>query len=169
MTKYVLDANVFIEAKNRYYGMDFCPAFWEWLLEKHRADQAFSIKSVHDELTQEATNEEDEDDLSKWVKADGSCLFLPHDPKMVGQFPTVATWANGQSYTASAVSTFLGCADMYIVAHALAHSRTVVTHEKTSISVKKLKVPDACNGLGVKCVTLFDMLRTEGAKFVLAK
>jgi len=23
---YLLDANVFIEAKNRYYGLDFCPA-----------------------------------------------------------------------------------------------------------------------------------------------
>ena len=30
---YILDANVFIEAKNRRYGLDFCPAFWEWLIE----------------------------------------------------------------------------------------------------------------------------------------
>ena len=27
--RYLLDANVFIEAKNRYYGFDFCPAFWD--------------------------------------------------------------------------------------------------------------------------------------------
>jgi hypothetical protein len=26
---YVLDANIFIEAKQRYYGLDFCPAFWD--------------------------------------------------------------------------------------------------------------------------------------------
>ncbi|MDR1451520.1 MAG: DUF4411 family protein [Helicobacteraceae bacterium] len=31
MTPYVLDTNVFIQAKNRYYGMDFCPAFWDFL------------------------------------------------------------------------------------------------------------------------------------------
>lgn len=30
--QYLLDANVFIEAKNRYYGFDFCPAFWNWLI-----------------------------------------------------------------------------------------------------------------------------------------
>ena len=29
MTVYLLDANVFIQAKNLHYGFDFCPAFWE--------------------------------------------------------------------------------------------------------------------------------------------
>jgi len=29
---YLLDANVFIQAKNLYYGLDFCPAFWLELL-----------------------------------------------------------------------------------------------------------------------------------------
>ena len=30
MTTYLLDSNVFIQAKNLYYGFDFCPAFWDW-------------------------------------------------------------------------------------------------------------------------------------------
>ena len=34
---YLLDANVFIQAKNLHYGLDFCPAFWEWLAEKNAA------------------------------------------------------------------------------------------------------------------------------------
>lgn len=25
---YLLDADVLIQAKNRHYGFDFCPAFW---------------------------------------------------------------------------------------------------------------------------------------------
>jgi hypothetical protein len=29
---YLLDANVFISAKNLHYGLDFCPAFWDWLI-----------------------------------------------------------------------------------------------------------------------------------------
>ncbi len=28
---YLLDANVFIQAKNLHYGFDFCPAFRDWL------------------------------------------------------------------------------------------------------------------------------------------
>ena len=30
---YLLDANVFIAAKNLHYGFDFCPAFWDWLCQ----------------------------------------------------------------------------------------------------------------------------------------
>ena len=30
---YVLDSNTFIEAKNRYYGFDIVPSFWNKLLE----------------------------------------------------------------------------------------------------------------------------------------
>ena len=29
---YLLDSNVFIQAKNCHYGFDFCPAFWDWLV-----------------------------------------------------------------------------------------------------------------------------------------
>ena len=35
MTRYLLDANVFIQAKNLHYGFDFCPAFWDWLVDRN--------------------------------------------------------------------------------------------------------------------------------------
>jgi len=53
------------------------------------------------------------------------------------------------------------------VAHALAYGQTVVTHEVASTSTKKIKIPDACIGLGIKCMTPFEMLRRERARFVL--
>ncbi len=34
---YLLDANVFMTAKNLHYGFDFCPAFWEWIVREHQA------------------------------------------------------------------------------------------------------------------------------------
>ena len=34
---YLLDANVFIQAKNLHYGLDFCPAFWQWLIDNNQA------------------------------------------------------------------------------------------------------------------------------------
>ena len=37
MTRHLLDANVFIQAKNLHYGFDFCPAFWHWLVEGNGA------------------------------------------------------------------------------------------------------------------------------------
>lgn len=38
-----------------------------------------------------------------------------------------------------------------------------MTHEIPSNSTKKIKIPDACIGLGIKCITPYEMLRTERA------
>ena len=43
---YLLDANVFMSASNLHYGLDFCPAFWEWLIESNDAARVFSIEKV---------------------------------------------------------------------------------------------------------------------------
>ncbi len=32
---YLLDANVLIAAKRLHYGFDFCPAFWDWLVQQN--------------------------------------------------------------------------------------------------------------------------------------
>ena len=47
---YLLDADVFIRAKNLHYGFDFCPAFWEWLIAENAAGTVFSIEKVGDEV-----------------------------------------------------------------------------------------------------------------------
>lgn len=158
---YLLDANVFIQAKRLHYGMDFCPAFWEWLIARNAADEVFSIEKVGDELLAGA------DELADWADDRGADFFLKPDPTLLTALPTVSAWAAGQGYEPAAVNTFLLVADYYLVAHALAHGHTVVTHEIASTSTKKIKIPDACIGLGIKCVTPYEMLRTERARFVL--
>lgn len=45
---YLIDTDIFIAAKNLHYGMDFCPAFWEWLVESNYAGKLLSIEAVHD-------------------------------------------------------------------------------------------------------------------------
>jgi hypothetical protein len=44
----------------------------------------------------------------------------------------------------------------------------VVTHEVVAHSTKKIKIPNACLGVGVRYVTPFEMLRAERARFVIA-
>jgi len=58
-------------------------------------------------------------------------------------------------------------ADYYLVAQAYAGKYIVVTHEIPSASTRKIKIPDACIGLGIKGMTPFEMLRHERARFVL--
>jgi len=60
--RYVLDANAFIEAKNRYYGLDICPGFWDALIAQHDAKQIFSIDRIRAELA------EQDDEIKDWVK-----------------------------------------------------------------------------------------------------
>ena len=69
MTDYILDSNVFIQAKNLHYGFDFCPAFWEWLILQNAAGKVASIEKVADEL------QSMDDELSEWAKARGMASF----------------------------------------------------------------------------------------------
>lgn len=159
---YLLDANVFIQAKNLHYGLDFCPAFWDWLIQQNEAGIVFSIEKVADEI--HAGN----DELGGWAEDRGKDFFLAPDQKLLSVLGAVSTWATSQDYDQAAVSTFLQIADYYLVAHALAHGFTVVTHEIAAASTKKIKIPNACVGLSIKCMTPFEMLRREQARFVLA-
>jgi hypothetical protein len=159
---YLLDANVFIQAKNLQYGFDFCPAFWDWLVMKHAAGSIFSIRQVGEELRT------GEDDLADWAHSRGEAFFLPPDNAVVAAAATVSAWVAGQKYEPVAVNTFLQVADYWLVAFALAAGHTVVTHEVPANSARKIKVPNVCVGLGVRFVTPYQMLRLERARFVLA-
>lgn len=152
---------MFIRAKNLHYGLDFCPAFWEWLIHSNTARRVFSIEKVGDEI------EAGDDDLAAWAAKRGPGFFLRPDPAIVPALGKVSSWATGQRYEPAAVSTFLQVADYYLVAHALAHGHTLVTHEIASASTKRIKIPNACIGLGVKCMTPYEMLRIERARFIL--
>ena len=160
---YLLDANVFIQAKNLHYGLDFCPAFWDWLIAGNVAGRVFSIEKVGDEIAA------GEDDLSEWAVARGAEFFLRPESRMLSVLGRVSLWATTQSYDPAAVSTFLQVADYYLVAQALALEYTVVTHEVAASSTKRIKIPNACIGLGIKCMTPYEMLRRERARFVLGR
>lgn len=159
---YLLDANVFISAKNLHYGFDFCPAFWNWLVREHAAGKVFSIEKVGDELAS------GQDDLSQWAAALSGSFFRKLDAATLPALATIANWVNGNpNYTAAAKNTFLQIADYYLVAQALAGAHVVVTHERPNNSMQTVKIPSVCLGVGVTCVTPFEMLRHERARFVL--
>lgn len=158
---YLLDANVFIQAKNLHYGLDFCPAFWDWLIVNNKSNRVFSIEKVEDEINAGA------DELATWAAQRGNGFFLKPDATILPALSSVSTWASSQRYEPVAVSTFLQVADYYLVAHALASGHTVVTHEKVHISTKKIGIPNVCIDMGIKCMTPYEMLRHERARFIL--
>ncbi len=159
---YLLDANVFIQAERLHYGMDFCPAFWDWLLEKNEAGRVFSIEKVESELLA------GDDELTVWTQDRSDSFFIPPDDKVLASLQSVSQWVMSQHYDASAISVFFQAADYYLVAHALGRQYVVVTHERPSDG-KKVKIPNVCIGLGIRCVTPYEMLRRERARFVLGR
>ena len=158
---YLLDADAFIRAKRLHYGFDFCPAFWDWLIAAHTEGNVFSVVKVGDELR--AGN----DELSEWASERGDRFFLPPDQATVPALAQVTAWVSSQNYSTQAIRTFMQVADYYLVAQAQAGNHTVVTHEAPSVSRRRIKIPDACISLGIKCLTPFEMLRNERARFVL--
>jgi hypothetical protein len=163
MTRYLLDANIFIQAKNLHYGLDFCPAFWGWLEEQNVHGVVASIEKVADELYAGT------DELSDWAKARGGAFFLPADATVVPALRDVSLWTQSQSYEPAAISQFLQVADYWLIAHAKAHGWVVVTHERPSDSVRRIKIPNVCIGFGITCISPYEMLRRERARFVLGR
>ena len=158
---YLLDANVFIQAKNLQYGFDFCPAFWDWLAQAHGAGKVGSVRQVGDELEAGA------DELATWAEVQGDAFFAPTDAAVLAAAPTVSAWVIKQGFEPAAVNTFLQVADFWLVSAALAGHHVVVTHEVASPTMRRIKIPNVCVGLGVEFVSPYQMLRREQARFVL--
>lgn len=159
---YLVDSNVFIEAKNHHYGFDFCPAFWEWLVDANARKRAFSVVEVRAEL--EAGN----DELADWAAAQRrKGFFLDATLQVASALARIRQWVAASSYIPAAQASFLGAADSSLIAYAKAHGYDLVTHEVRGNSRKRIKIPNVCDGFGVECVTPFEMLRRERARFVL--
>lgn len=158
---YLLDADVFITAKNLHYGLDFCPGFWEWLTVGHGAGTLASVEKVGDEIDAGG------DELSDWARDLPDGFFQKPDATTITALARVGTWVTSNGYEPAAVTTFLSIGDSYLVAQALAGGHTVVTHERPSDSTKRVKIPNVCLGLGVRVMTPFEMLRLERARFVM--
>lgn len=159
---YVVDANVLIEAKNRYYAFDLAPGFWEWLNQMCVAGDVFSIEPVYDELRA------GKDDLAVWAQEHPD-FFRPLGQGPVQYFSLLSQWAVSQKFTKAALAQFTGNnADYLLVTFARAYGCTVVTNEVSApMGRKRVKIPDACKAMGVAVTTTFEMMRRCGAQLVL--
>lgn len=160
---YLLDAGVFIEAKRRFYGLDFCPGYWAWLMREATTGTLRSIERVADEIGAQ------QDELSAWAATLPRGFFLRPDATFSTAFQRVSQWALTSGFQSAAYNEFLDVADSFLVAQALSGDHTVVTLEKpaTTPSRRKIKVPDACAGVGVRCMTPYALMRLQGVRLVL--
>lgn len=163
-SKYILDANAFIEAKDRYYGFDICPGYWSSLLHQHESKRLCSIDRIADELSQQ-------DDIVKdWIENEVPETFFKktEDQAVIGKFQEMVKWVYSQSqFTDAAKVEFASVADGWVIAYAAVNGLIVVTHELFAPDAKrKVPMPNVCIEFDVEYVDTFDMLRNLGEKFV---
>lgn len=155
---YLLDSDVFIQAKNFHYGFDICPGFWEWLDDAASRGVLGSIVAVREELKDHG------DDLAGWVKSRKS-FFVPEDDRTATAMLGVIDATQNPRYAPAHRNSFLTKADPLLIACATAHGHTVVSNEKREPNSRKVKIPDICDVLGVPTSTLFELMREDGANF----
>jgi hypothetical protein len=127
--RYVLDANVLIEAARRYYAFDLAPAFWDALVEQARNGKLCSIDYVLEELKL------NKDELSRWAKTKFKSAFRSTGHSdIIARYNQIINWVTSQAqYTPAAKSDFARGADGWIVAYARVKSFTVVTQERVTV------------------------------------
>lgn len=161
---HLLDANVFIESKNGYYGFDINPGFWDWLDVEQMHGHLDSIQSIYAELL------EGNDELADWAKErKESGWFLQNDDEETQLiFRQIAAWVMEQEFKRGAEEVFLGGGDPWLIAKAKVTGATIVTQEIFEpLSKRKVKIPNVCRAFGVPCINTFDLLRRNGATFML--
>lgn len=158
-TLYCLDANVLIQAWQKYYAPKLCPGYWELLNELGSQGRIFIAEEVYREITRT------EDDLCKWLKA-GKIPVRSIDGKVTqclqriyAQDPTHKTLVDNTKARS--------LADPWVIAHAMSENATVVTKEEkvTAANSNRIKIPNVCDNMGVNWMNDFDFIAELGIQF----
>ena len=162
-THFLLDANVLMEAKRRYYRFGLCPGFWECIAWHYKQGTLSSIDRIKKEI------DEGKDDLTQWAKKSAPKGFFASttDSSVGAWFGKIVAWAQAEKqYLPEAKSEFATGNDGWLVAYAKENGLTVVTHEIYEEHVKnRVKIPNVCINFGVPYVDTFDMLDALNTKF----
>jgi hypothetical protein len=161
---YLLDSNTYIQAKNFYYDMEFCPAYWDWLDLQFANGNIASISSVYDELSSYG------DELSEWVKKRNHHFLPTIDDVTQSKYGEVVQYVYElENKNPENVVNFLDKADPWLIAYAAVTDATIVTHEVLAPpNSKKVKIPNICRVFNVNYITTYQLLRTLQARFRLA-
>ena len=157
---YIFDTNIFIRSKNEM-PIDLWPTFWTRVAEMIADKKVFSNEAVKSEI------EKGNDELTDWISHNATKgFFISNDAGLMMKYAEVLNWAQSCThFRPEAIVEFAEVADAFLVATAAAKGYTLVTNETSDpLCRRRVKIPDACNALGVHCCGLNDVLRELGIK-----
>jgi len=157
--KYCFDANVLIQAWQKYYAPAICPDYWDILIEFGKKSLIFLPEEVYNEITRT------EDDLSAWLKKSNIPILKISEPvsqcllRIFNQNPVHKNLVDNTKQRS--------LADPWVIAHAMNENATVVTKEEkvTALNSQRIKIPNVCDNMGVRWINDFEFIRESGIKF----
>lgn len=157
--RYCLDANVLIQAWQKYYNPKFCPDYWEILIQLGNQRRIFIPEMVFEEIVRT------EDDLSKWLKQSKIPITKISGPVTIYLQRIYSFNPIHKNLVDNTKARSL--ADPRVIAHALHEKAIVVTKEEkvTAISSNRIKIPNVCDNMGIRWINDFQFIDELNIKF----
>lgn len=157
--KYCLDANVLIQAWQKYYSPKLCPDYWAILDELGKQGRIFLPQMVYEEITRT------EDELSNWLKESNIPEHKIDGPVTEALRSIYASNSSHQNLVDNTKSRSL--ADPWVIAHAMKENATVVTKEEkiTAANTTKIKIPNVCDNMKVRWINDYKFVEELNIRF----
>jgi hypothetical protein len=148
--RYSIDTSAILDGWRRFYPPDVFPALWQRLETLVMSGDLAATEEVLREL------ERKDDEVCEWAKAREG-LFVPIDEPiqvavadLLGRYRRLVNDQRNRSM-----------GDPWVIALAQIHDCTVVSGEQRSGNLNRPKIPDVCDALGIRCVSLLDLIREQ--------
>lgn len=148
--RYSIDTSAILDGWRRYYPPDVIPALWERLEELVDNGSLRATQEVLNEL------ERKDDEVLVWTRRRPD-LFVPVDEEI--QRAVTSILASHKKLIDTRASR--SAADPFVIGLAQVNGCAVVTGESFSKSQKRPRIPDVCRALGIKSMSLMELMREE--------
>jgi Domain of unknown function (DUF4411) len=156
--KYCLDANVLIQAWQKYYAPKFCPDYWKLLNDFGNEGTIFLPRNVFEEIAKT------EDDLTAWLR-NSKISIKEIDSEVANCLRDI--------YVANPLHKYLvdntkqrSLADPWVIAHALKENACVVTkEEKVTATTTRIKIPNVCENMDIRWINDFEFVEELNIQF----
>ncbi len=163
---YCLDANVLIQAWQKYYAPEICSDYWDILDQLGKDNIIFIPEEVRNEIVKNPTKDAEEDGLSKWLRNSSIPVYKATE-RVIKSWQTILQHNDQHKLLVDSAKN-RSLADPWVIAHALDRKATVVTKEIeiTAVKAKKpITIPNVCKNMNIRCIDDHLLAKELGLKF----
>lgn len=154
MAKYSIDTSAILDAWIRYYPVDLFPSFWVKFRSLAETKEGIAIELIGNELKSK------DDGCYDWFKQNNLIdFFIEISAPVEKNVTEILRDPNFRKLVDDRKGTF--SADPFVIGLAMVHDLTVVTGEKASNNINKPKIPDVCFSIGLNCINIIELMRSE--------